>query len=144
MATTEYTVHHNSMNPVCPSCKSKLMYSGRDDLTVITRMKFKCGSIYVMNHRDAWTVDTKCPFENILGLKKDELYPPPRCPFCGSFNAGGGQHSARYDCGSHIWIERTPDRPMIQGSLIMKGHEGECTKINKERNQNNGTNKSTT
>ena len=54
-----------------------------------------------------------------------KLHAPDKCPFCGSRLSGGGDHTAYYDCGSHIWIE--PQREEWECSL--KGHMGLCKEV---------------
>jgi len=65
-----------------------------------------------------------------------KFHAPENCPFCGAGLKGGGLGSARYTCGSHIWV-REIRRPLrgdksSRGSTIiykleyeLKGHSGD-------------------
>jgi len=48
-----------------------------------------------------------------------KFHAPENCPFCGAGLKGGGLGSARYTCGSHIWV-REIRRP-LRGDKSSRG-----------------------
>jgi len=54
-----------------------------------------------------------------------KLHEPDKCPFCGSALTGGGDRTAYYACGAHVWIE--PHGSEYECTL--KGHQGLCKEV---------------
>ena len=53
------------------------------------------------------------------------MHAPDKCPFCGAALTGGGDRTAYYACGAHIWIE--PHGSEYECTL--KGHQGLCKEV---------------
>ena len=47
-----------------------------------------------------------------------KLIAPDRCPFCGSFTVDGTFYSAKYECGSSVWIAQEDH------VWVLHGYEG--------------------